>query len=89
MYIFKFHFKIYEPVIVEFCMRVQVNLRQVIGRLDCSEINFAIDFSLIVLHQADYHTMEKTRFCSHFPPFSRSSNQIKSNKLKQVLKMFA
>lgn len=43
MYIFKFHLKIRVPFIVKFCMRVQVNLRQVIGRLDCSEINFAID----------------------------------------------
>lgn len=44
--IFKFHLKtIYELVVVKFCMRVQVILRQVIGTLDCSEINFAIDLS--------------------------------------------
>lgn len=49
MYIFKFYLKVYEPVIVKFCMRVQVNLRQVIGRVDCSEINFAIYFSVLVL----------------------------------------
>lgn len=47
------------PVIVKFCIRVQVNLSQVIERLHCSEINFAIDFNPLVLHQANYHTMEK------------------------------